>query len=56
MNLRYVADNACLSSCQNFQAERCRISVGHSDELTSDPDIISALRYRSLIYHFSPFI
>ncbi|XP_054793115.1 uncharacterized protein LOC129298724 isoform X2 [Prosopis cineraria] len=25
------------------QAERCRISVGHPEELTSDPDIIAAL-------------
>lgn len=27
-----------------MQAERCRISVGHSDAMTTDPDVVAALR------------
>lgn len=27
------------------QAERCRISVGHPDSMTSNPDVVAALRF-----------
>ncbi|XP_021894644.1 uncharacterized protein LOC110812229 isoform X2 [Carica papaya] len=38
-----VADAEAIAQGGYPQAERCRISVGHSDVLTSDPDIVSAL-------------
>ncbi|CAJ2659793.1 unnamed protein product [Trifolium pratense] len=41
--LEKLADIKALAQGGYPQAERCRISVGHPDELTSDPDVISAL-------------
>ncbi|KAI5411866.1 hypothetical protein KIW84_056800 [Lathyrus oleraceus] len=41
--LETLADVKALVQGGYPQAERCRISVGHPDELTSDPDVISAL-------------
>ncbi|XP_073221392.1 uncharacterized protein [Cicer arietinum] len=40
--LEKLADIKAIAQGGYPQAERCRISVGHPDELTSDPDIISA--------------
>ncbi|KAK7359490.1 hypothetical protein VNO77_01450 [Canavalia gladiata] len=42
--LEKLADGKAIAEGGYPQAERCRISVGHPEELTSDPDIISALR------------
>ncbi|MED6187848.1 hypothetical protein PIB30_080372 [Stylosanthes scabra] len=41
--LEKLADVKAVAQGGYPQAERCRISVGHPEELTSDPDIISAL-------------
>ncbi|KAK9907188.1 hypothetical protein M0R45_002191 [Rubus argutus] len=41
--LTKLADLKAVSQGGYPQAERCRISVGHPDVLTSDPDIIAAL-------------
>ncbi|KAL0548846.1 hypothetical protein IC582_013322 [Cucumis melo] len=41
--IQKLADVKAIAQGGYPEAERCRISVGHSDELTSDPDIISAL-------------
>ncbi|KAL1346229.1 hypothetical protein HN51_019932 [Arachis hypogaea] len=41
--LEKLADVKAIAQGGYPQAERCRISVGHPEELTSDPDIISAL-------------
>ncbi|GAU33735.1 hypothetical protein TSUD_52680 [Trifolium subterraneum] len=41
--LEKLADVKALAQGGYPQAERCRISVGHPDVLTSDPDVISAL-------------
>ncbi|CAH8363223.1 unnamed protein product [Eruca vesicaria subsp. sativa] len=38
-----LADVAVVSQGGYPEAERCRISVGHPDVLTSDPDIVAAL-------------
>ncbi|XP_022142745.1 uncharacterized protein LOC111012786 isoform X2 [Momordica charantia] len=41
--IQKLADVKAIAQGGYPEAERCRISVGHADELTSDPDIISAL-------------
>ncbi|XP_027342341.1 uncharacterized protein LOC113855078 isoform X2 [Abrus precatorius] len=41
--LEKLADVKAIAQGGYPQAERCRVSVGHPEELTSDPDIISAL-------------
>ncbi|KAI4322949.1 hypothetical protein L6164_022595 [Bauhinia variegata] len=41
--LEKLADVKAIAQGGYPQAERCRISVGHPEELTSDPDIIAAL-------------
>ncbi|XP_061337091.1 uncharacterized protein LOC133284122 isoform X2 [Gastrolobium bilobum] len=41
--LEKVAEVKAIAQGGYPQAERCRISVGHPEELTSDPDVISAL-------------
>lgn len=30
------------------EAERCRLSVGHPEVLTTDPDIVAALRWLTI--------
>ncbi|KAJ7948662.1 RNA-binding S4 domain-containing protein [Quillaja saponaria] len=41
--LEKLADVKAIAQGGYPEAERCRISVGHPEELTSDPDIIAAL-------------
>ncbi|ESW21461.1 hypothetical protein PHAVU_005G072600 [Phaseolus vulgaris] len=51
--LEKLADVKAISQGGYAQAERCRISVGHPEELTSDPDIISALSIKGN-FQFEP--
>ncbi|XP_022981895.1 uncharacterized protein LOC111480897 isoform X1 [Cucurbita maxima] len=41
--IKKLADVKAIAQGGYPEAERCRISVGHADELTSDPDVVSAL-------------
>ncbi|KAK8472733.1 hypothetical protein PHAVU_002G286700 [Phaseolus vulgaris] len=51
--LEKLADVKAISQGGYPQAERCRISVGHPEELTSDPDVISALSIKGN-FQFEP--
>ncbi|XP_014492568.1 uncharacterized protein LOC106754998 isoform X2 [Vigna radiata var. radiata] len=51
--LEKLADVKAIAQGGYPQAERCRISVGHPEELTSDPDIISALSIKGN-FQFEP--
>ncbi|CAJ1957135.1 unnamed protein product [Sphenostylis stenocarpa] len=51
--LEKIADVKAIAQGGYPQAERCRISVGHPEELTSDPDIISALSIKGN-FQFEP--
>jgi len=42
--LHGLCDPITLYTLQGTQAERCRISIGHIDTLTSEPDIVAAAR------------
>ncbi|KAK9212256.1 hypothetical protein WN943_001638 [Citrus x changshan-huyou] len=52
MALEKLADVKAVAQGGYPQAERCRLSVGHPEALTSDPDIVAALRQRN--FGFQP--
>ncbi|WVZ00802.1 hypothetical protein V8G54_026871 [Vigna mungo] len=51
--LEKLADVKAITQGGYPQAERCRISVGHPEKMTSDPDIISALSIKGN-FQFEP--
>lgn len=42
--LHGLCDPITLYTLQGTQAERCRISIGHIETLSSEPDIVAAVR------------
>ena len=49
MIIEKLADVKTIAQGGYPEAERCRLSVGHPDVLTTDPDIVAALRWFMVI-------